>query len=237
MLARWQLCVLLSLIAIFLPTGIGFAQEVGFLDVTEVDPRLELRSPEVKARENEVIRRSLTEMIGCDPSEKSAGVLQSTLLGLDRSDYKIGDRPRFELRIQNVGQVPVRVPFSPHLSDIQSAGSPERLTYSLMVVELWIGGARWDANTGGRIDLFGAEDHPSTLVTLRPGEWVRIIGKGNIHRPQAVQSTPVDRAKVRASIYEMDELLAARATATSGRHVCLSEKQGQSIPITLSEAK
>jgi hypothetical protein len=46
---------------------------------------------------------------------------------------------------------------------------------------LWIaGGEKWRTNTGGDAVLYGANDHANTMLTLNPGEWVRVIGKGHL---------------------------------------------------------
>jgi hypothetical protein len=50
---------------------------------------------------------------------KDAGALRTTLVWLDRDEYAVGDHQKFEVRIENVGAVPVEMPFSPHLADLQ----------------------------------------------------------------------------------------------------------------------
>ena len=44
----------------------------------------------------------------------------------------------------------------------------------------------WTSSEGGEIALYGASQHPGTMLTMRPGEWVRIIGTGKITRPEDV---------------------------------------------------
>jgi hypothetical protein len=48
---------------------------------------------------------------------------------------------------------------------------------------LWIASSeRWSTNTGDGVILYGSNDHPNTMLTLLPGEWVRVIGKGHLIR-------------------------------------------------------
>ena len=132
-------------LAVMLGTSIAcLAQEVGFIDLTQVVARTELRYP--PPRSDEVTNRRGGNSIvdgrhdDCDipNAPKHAGALRTTLVWLDRDEYAVGDQPKFEVRIENVGSVPVEMPFSPHLADLQPA---DPTGYTVMLT-CWLGLAR-----------------------------------------------------------------------------------------------
>jgi hypothetical protein len=87
--------------------------------------------------------------------------------------------------------------------------------------------------------LYGANDHANTMLTLNPGEWVRVIGKGHL-RPldgELVDLSrlghPPDHVYAQTSLYREETLATATLAATLGREVCLTQVIGQSAPIDL----
>ena len=170
-------------------------------------------------------------------------MLRTTLVWLDR-DEMIGDHQKFELRFENVGSVPVEMPFSPHLADLQPVDASQKFGYSVARVELSIGGARWDEtdSTWGEIALYGASQHPGTMLTMRPGEWVRIIGTGKITRPEDVMplirnGDEVNHANAQVSFHEVETLLTANASAMISHAVCPSRSQGPSVAMNATSPK
>ena len=107
---------------------------------------------------------------------------------------------------------------------------------------LWIAsGMEWSADTGGGVTLYGADDHPDTMLTLNLGEWVRIIGKGQFTQPPAhipglglIHPEAINSAYAQVSMYHAETLLTATAGATVRREVCLRQTYGRSFPITLA---
>ena len=61
------------------------------------------------------------------------------------------------------------------------------------------------------------------MLTMHPGEWVRIIGAGKITRPEKVcfihNGDPVNRAHAQVSIHEVETLFTANASATISHSV------------------
>lgn len=84
-----------------------------------------------------------------------------------------------EFRVLNTGRVPMDLPVSPHLSDLQPDDSSLSFTYfslSLIVrvsVEPYV-----ETRSFGLAALFGSPDHQGTMITLHPGEWIRV--KANV---------------------------------------------------------
>jgi len=171
--------------------------------------------------------------------------LRATLVSLDRTHYQVGDEPTFEVTVENVSSAPLRIPFSPHLADLQPENPAQKFTHSELQLVLWIAaGAEWSANTGGGVTLYGAEDHPNTMLTLNPGEWVRIIGKGKFVLPAEGVSAelvpsghPIDHVYAQVSLYRVETLLTPTTAATLSREVCLRHAQGETVPIALASPR
>ena len=70
------------------------------------------------------------------------------------------------------------------------------------------------------------------MLTMHPGEWVRIIGTGKIILPEKVvmrfirNGDAVNHANAQVSIHEVETLLAANASATISHGVCPNRSQG-----------
>jgi hypothetical protein len=174
----------------------GMAQEVGFVDLTQIEARTELRHP-ARRSDDATDRRGGGSIVDsrndqCDVrnAPKDAGALRTTLVWLDRDEYAVGDHQKFEVRIENVGSVPFEMPFSPHLADIQPVEASQKFGYSVVRLEFGIGGTKWDwtSSESGELALYGIQSDPGTMLTMRPGEWVRIIAAGKITRPENVMS-------------------------------------------------
>jgi hypothetical protein len=217
------------------------AQEVGAIDLVRVKPRTELREPPKTQRPaGAPSGGQLTYR--CFDSPKKTGQLRTTLVSLDRTHYQMGDSPIFEVTVENIGFSPLEVPFSPHLSDLQPADPSQKFAYSELRVTLWIGGKHWSANTGGGITLYGATSHPDTMVSLHPGEWVRIVGKGDISLPSdgnvedfIRRGDAVDHMNARVSLYKAETLLTSTAGGTVTREVCISQDEQQGVPVAVTE--
>jgi hypothetical protein len=228
---------LFSLIAI--AVGVDcFAQEVAFIDLTKVTAHRELRRPTPSKNTSE-LRGGVEHTYGCGDSRKNAITLRSALVSLDRTHYQIGDEPVFEVTVENTGSTSLRIPFSPQLTDVQPKDPAQKFAYSELRLQLWIAAdIWWSANTGGGVTLYGADDHPDTMITLNPGEWARIIGKGKFALPtDRVQLLPsgrsIDHAYAQAELYRSETLLTARATGTVKHELCALQENQASIPMTL----
>jgi hypothetical protein len=166
--------------------------------------------------------------------------LQTTLISLDRTVYRFDDRPRIELQIKNVGAVAVKIPFSSNLADVQPEDPGQKFGYFTMTTGLWIGGSKWSTNAGGTITLHGNDDRTGTMLTLRPGEWVRIIATGKLRRPDdlsrlTMSGDTVSQSHAETALYVNETLLTASAIATVSRRVCLNYIQGSGLPIQIAQ--
>jgi len=215
------------------------AQEVAFLDLTTIEARTDLRSPEATSTVTGP-RGSIHSEAPCYDSTHYAGAVRTKLVSLDSTHYEVGDEPKFEVTVENVGTAPVKIPFSPHLADLQPKDATQKFAYNELRLELWIAaGEDWRANTGGSVSLYGTDDRMGTMLTLSPGESVRIIGMGYIALPPDGMEVPgginsIDHIEAVATLHRREILLTATAEATVDREICLDITKGQSVQINLT---
>ena|SRR6516225_1237473 len=235
---RHPVFLILILASATLPGSICSAQEVASLDLTEVNARVDLRRP--AATSDMPARYSGARSTGPCGSAHKTGTLHTSLVSLDRADYQVGDEARFEVTIQNTGSEPTQIPLSPHLADLQPSDPAEKFTYFKLEIALWIaGGDRWSTSTGGGATLYGADNRANTLLTLKPGEWVRVIAKGNLQLEGNLvelskSGFPADHVYAKSSLFREEKLVTPRNSATVATEVCLAQTGGQGVPIQLT---
>ncbi len=85
------------------------AKEVGSVDLTKVTARTELRRPASSpgTRQHGGI---LADHLYSD-TIKNTGALRTTLVSLDRTQYRVGDEPTFEITVENVGSASLWIPY------------------------------------------------------------------------------------------------------------------------------
>jgi hypothetical protein len=216
------------------------AQEVASVDLTKVAARDDLRRPEATSPVTGGYSSGTEQTSPCFDSTQEVGALRTSLVSLDRTHYQIGDEPRFEVTVENAGSTPVRIPFSPHLADLQPKDPAQKFAYSKLQITLWIAASKqWSTDSGGGVILYGADNHANTMLTLNPGEWVRVIGKGHLVLDEDLvklskSGQPADYVYVKSSVYRQETLITPTLSATASREVCLAQTQGQSVPIQLT---
>ena len=214
------------------------AQEVAFLDLTKGIARDDLRRPKA-AFPVRGGRSGIHSTTPCLDRTKEVGALQTTLVSLDRTNYRVGDRPTFEVKIENVGSTAVQIPFSPHMADLQPRNPAQKFSYYKLAVSLWVtSGDVWGTGGGG-LQLYGNKNHANTMLTLKPGESVRIIGKGELTLDEELvklsrSGHAADHIEARSSLYREHLLITPNQSAGVGREVCLAKAQQQTIPIELA---
>jgi hypothetical protein len=220
------------------------AQQVSFIDLTGIVPRTEFRHPASQSDAASRVRGASDELCDCFSPASNSPALRTTLLWLDRSEYQVGDEEKFEVQIENVGSRPISIPFSPHVADLQPEDPGQKFGYSTLIVVLWLGSEWWSESQslGSEIGLYGANDHPDTMLTLHPGEWVQVMGKGKFTLSDNVlplirQGDVVSYANANLSIYGVETKLSATALATVAQGTCLNQSQGPNVAVKVSAAK
>ena len=216
------------------------AQEVASIDLTQITPRNDLRRPGPTSATSGPA--SVTnENHACTDIGQRVGALRTTLAALDRAQYQFGDEPVFEVRIENVGSQPLQIPISPYLADLQPADPGQKFEFSQLSVALWIGGKQWNSNMGGSVAVYGADNHPETFVSLRTGEWVRIVGKGKIELPLDSGVTDfimagdgINHANAQISLKTTTMQITASSAVSGSQELCITKVQGPTVPIKVT---
>jgi hypothetical protein len=82
----------------------------------------------------------------------------------------------------NTGFAPIEIPVSPHLSDLQPPDASEPFTYFSLSLVIYLDGTGEKQALGiGWVDLYGSAQHDGTMLTLEPGQWVRVKSKIKLH--------------------------------------------------------
>jgi hypothetical protein len=228
----------LSLTAATVLLSTCLAQEVASIDLTKVEARVDLRRP--KATSEVTGGYSGAESTKwCSDSDRT-GALDTSLVSLDRTYYEVGDEPRFEVRLQNTGYVPIRIPFSPHLADLQPKDPAQKFGYYELQIALWIAAdKRWSTNMCGSAILYGDDSHANTMLTLQPGEWVRVVAKGNMRLDDTLlelirSGSPANQAYAQTTVLRAETLITPKHSATVSREFCVAQTHGPTLPIQLT---
>jgi hypothetical protein len=74
------------------------------------------------------------------------------------------------------------VPVSPHLSDLQPPGEPREFQYLnlALLVRLTSTGPMHALGVGW-VEMYGSAYRRETIVSLKPGQWVRVDAKVKLH--------------------------------------------------------
>jgi hypothetical protein len=163
------------------------AQEVKVVDLSNVQQRTALRFPPAQQPNCEPGTACVGGGIGGGSVADGAPDRRDPLalgVALDRVAPTDITLEAFEadFRVLNTGLTPIELPVSPHLSDLQPAGESQPFSYlSLaLVVDLSATGPV-QAFGVGWVELYGSTEHEDTIVTLEPGQWVRVKAKVTLH--------------------------------------------------------
>ena len=175
------------------------AQEVRYVDLTAVEQRTELRHPPVPASASS--QSGVTSGVGTGgsvstvsdgaPDARDPHALGVYLTHRTASQIDPTQPFQLELKVVNTGTAPIAIPVSPHLSDLQPPDDSVAFKYLNMqlivdVVE--------DPQAEAYVQLYGAADHEGTIVTLQPGEWIRVTGNVKLGTTPA----PLESGRLRA---------------------------------------
>lgn len=179
--SRWVLNLHTAIATLALLATACVAQEVASVDASHVAPRTELRYPPVAQAscENDgpcTGGARVSVGIGCGAeSPKDPRAIRTTLTWLDYLAYEEGEEAEFEVRLENVGTVSLRLPGTPHLADLQPADESVPFDYYSLSISLEI----LPFVGIGSIQLYGTDK--ASLITVHPGEWVRVRGRAQLY--------------------------------------------------------
>jgi hypothetical protein len=158
------------------------AQEVKFIDISNVRQRTELRNPPAPQSDCKEGTHCIGGGIGGGsvgdgaPDQRDPRALGIYLLRVTPTDIDPAEPFQVEFKILNTGTAPIELPVSPHLSDLQP--NDESVAFSYFSLALVVRGEgetqRPAVACMGFVELYGSPDHPESMLTLQPGEWIRV---------------------------------------------------------------
>jgi hypothetical protein len=107
---------------------------------------------------------------------------------LETTDLYPGERIGMEVRVENVGTAPFKLPIHASLKDLQSKDPSARLEYYSLRLPLEAG-VQGGGLLIGWFELYGSRAQPDTLLILKPGEWIRVKGDLVVLRSFATDQT------------------------------------------------
>lgn len=151
------------------------AQEVAYIDLTGGAQRIQLRHPPAPPPKCDDQGTCVGGGLGggsvsCGAEDRrDPRALRVSITWLNSIAYVRTDQLEIEFKLENVGSVPLAIPVSPHLADLQPSDANQKFEYyslSLVVV----------GNLTKPLALYGNAQHTGSLLTLNPGEWIRVRG-------------------------------------------------------------
>jgi hypothetical protein len=190
-------------------SGVLQAQEIKFIDLSNIQQRTALRYPPAPqpncTTQGCVGAGSGGVSVGdCASDPRSPRALGVALDSVVPTDITL-DPFEAEFRVVNTGFVPIELPVSPHLSDLQPAD--ERQSFPYLSLELYVflfATGPMQASGLGHVELYGSREHKGTIVTLKPGEWIRVKAKLKLHTwpSQAVEARLQGNFWIHKNVYK-----------------------------------
>jgi hypothetical protein len=158
--------------------GLLNAQEMKYIDLSNVRQRTELRSPPAPQANSKGVGGgegggSVTDGA---PDRRDPHALGIYLLRVTPTDINPAEPFQVEFKILNTGTAPIELPVSPHLSDLQPSDESVAFDYSSLALAVRGEGEPQGprVDSVGFVELFGSPDHAESMMVLRPGEWIRV---------------------------------------------------------------
>jgi hypothetical protein len=216
------------------------AQEVKYIDITNVRLRTELGhppAPPAECKEGACIGGGSGGVSVGDgaPDQRDPHALGVYLLRVTPTEIRPAEPFEVEFKVTNTGRVPIEVPVNPHLSDLQP--SDESLTFSYLSLALVVRGDGGPEGQGqnvpalGFVELYGSDKHDGSIVELRPAEWIRV--KATVR----LSTWPLERvfARLRGSFWLRRNTFRAQSGGafTEIHNIYPNETPTPSIPVHL----
>lgn len=157
------------------------AQEVQSIDLTAAPQRTALRFPPPAPSENGTSSGVGSASIGdCGPDIRDPHAAAVYLDGVDGEEIDPEQPFQARFRFVNTGRLPINIPVSPDLSDLQPADPSVPFSYLSLSLALSV---RDDSGSIAYVQLYGAVDHSGTTRVLRPGEWISVQANLKLNPP------------------------------------------------------
>ena len=163
------------------------AQEVRYVDLTAVEQRTQLRYPHAAETPlHGICGGGSGGMEGEGPDIRDPHALGVYLTHRTATRIDPAQPFQVEFKVVNTGRAPIEVPVSPDLSDLQPADDSIifhylSITLAVSVVE--------DPHSTAFVTLYGSAHHDQSVVTLQPGEWVRVTANVKLEQVPETDDT------------------------------------------------
>jgi hypothetical protein len=149
-----------------------FAQEVGYLDLTDPAPRQRIHSPTGGGTGGFCVSG------GGDFSAMPE--ITVSLSSMDKLAYSIGEEVTFEVKIQNTGRHGIEIPWTRHLGDLEPSDPTQSYTYRTAVLLLTLKDpTSHDFLTLGE-HFYGSSDVRGSIRELLPSQSIVIRARKQI---------------------------------------------------------
>ena len=148
------------------------AQQMRAIDLTTTIQRVQLRiPPPARAKHGFVSGGGMGSGSDCAADVRDPRSITVSLM--DATTRRDAPKRRFEVtfKILNTGSVPIQVPVSPHLSDLQPDDPTKRFSYLSLGLSVSPVERR---DSIGYVELYGGNTLPDTLMMLNPSEWILV---------------------------------------------------------------
>lgn len=165
------------------------AEELKYIDLSSVRQRTDLRHPPAPS----VNCHGSTSCVGAGfagmsvadgaPDVQDPHALGVYLVRIVPTDINPSEPIEAEFKVLNTGRAPIEIPVWPHLSDLQPSDESLTFTYLSLGLGIRVSVEGPDVFSLGSVELFGSSDDARTVLTLRPGEWIRIRANVKLSGP------------------------------------------------------
>ena len=209
------------------------AQQVRSIDLTGVTQRTELRYPPAAPVRNGIGGGSGGSSVGdCGVDSHDPRSLTAYVQSVTPRDGDANRRFGVEFKVLNTGKVPLELPVSPDLSDLQPNDASAPFQYISLALAV---SPTEDRSSIGFVELYGTHDAPETMVTLKPGEWLRVAAriKFNLKPPPA----GVIHLAPGYWVHRVTYLPHPGGSSSAIEGICLNQESAPSVPVHVSEAR
>lgn len=174
----------LLLAQILAPTILG-AQEVRYIDLTGVRQRTDLRHPPAMPSDCNAgvacIGRGWAgaSVVDGAPDSRDPRELTVQILSVVPERIDAAQPIEVEFRVLNSGRMPIELPVSPHLSDLQPRDESQSFSYMSLALAVNVIVDDQQLPIAGAtkfIELYGSAEDARTILVLSPGDWIRVRG-------------------------------------------------------------
>jgi|SRR5579864_406370 len=167
---------LILLIPVFgiLLSGAGVAQEARLIDLSGLAESVGHETPD----------GSMIEAYSCiGPRTPIPQNERTSVEWMQTTDLYPHQRVEVEFRVENIGTTLLRLPIHPSLTDLRPKDLAATFEFYRMTLPLVaLVAAKGSALEAGGLELYGSVTRPDTLLTLKPGESIRVRGDVEVLR-------------------------------------------------------